>query len=101
MATLKAAGLIRSQRGAKGGYVLSRPPDKIKLSEVFDVFEGPVITVECVSNEKYCAKAEFVWQGSLVGDAAAITKRSAVDDLPGSDREIERPEDPIIKYKEE
>jgi len=57
MAALKSAGLVRSQRGAKGGYILASPPDKIKLSEVFDVFEGPVMTVECVGNENYCAKA--------------------------------------------
>ena len=57
MAALKSAGLIRSQRGAKGGYILANPPEKIKLSDVFDVFEGPVVTVECVSNEKYCNKA--------------------------------------------
>ena len=42
-------GLIRSQRGAKGGYILANPPEKIKLSDVFDVFEGPVVTVECVA----------------------------------------------------
>jgi Rrf2 family protein len=57
MAALKSAGLIKSQRGAKGGYILASPPDKIKLSEVFDVFEGPVVTVECVTNENYCTKA--------------------------------------------
>jgi len=57
MAALKSAGLVRSQRGAKGGYILASPPDKISLSEVFDVFEGPVVTVECVANENYCAKA--------------------------------------------
>jgi Rrf2 family cysteine metabolism transcriptional repressor len=57
MAALKSAGLIRSQRGAKGGYVLANPPEMIKLSDIFDVFEGPVVTVECVSNEKYCDKA--------------------------------------------
>jgi Rrf2 family transcriptional regulator, cysteine metabolism repressor len=66
MAALKSMGLIRSQRGAKGGYVLANPPEKIKLSDVFDVFEGPVITVECVSNEKYCKKtsdcvARYIW----------------------------------------
>ncbi len=57
MSTLKSAGLVRSQRGAKGGYILANPPDQIKLSEIFDVFEGPVVTVECVTNENYCAKA--------------------------------------------
>ncbi|MBN2019768.1 MAG: Rrf2 family transcriptional regulator [Sedimentisphaerales bacterium] len=57
MAALKSAGLIKSQRGAKGGYMLSKPPDKVKISDVFEVFEGPVMTVECVSNENYCARA--------------------------------------------
>jgi Rrf2 family cysteine metabolism transcriptional repressor len=57
MAALKSVGLIRSQRGAKGGYILANPPEKIKLSDIFDVFEGPVVTVECVTNEKYCNRA--------------------------------------------
>ncbi len=57
MAALKSAGLVRSRRGARGGYVLARPPAKIKLSDIFDVFEGPVVTVECVANENYCARA--------------------------------------------
>jgi Rrf2 family transcriptional regulator, cysteine metabolism repressor len=57
MSALKSTGLIRSQRGAKGGYVLANPPEKIKLSDVFDVFEGPVVTVECVANENYCSRA--------------------------------------------
>ena len=57
MAALKSAGLVRSQRGAKGGYVLANPPEKIKLTDVFDVFEGPVVTVECVANENYCSRA--------------------------------------------
>ena len=57
MAALKSAGLIRSQRGAKGGYILANPPEKIKLSDVFDVFEGPVVTVECVANDKYCNRS--------------------------------------------
>jgi len=58
MAALKSAGLVRSQRGARGGYILANPPEKIKLSDVFDVFEGPVVTVECVANENYCSRAE-------------------------------------------
>jgi Rrf2 family protein len=57
MATLKSARLVKSQRGAKGGYILASPPDKIKLSDIFDVFEGQVITVECVVNENYCGRA--------------------------------------------
>ena len=42
IAILKSAGLVTSIRGPKGGYVLSRPPAEIQLSEVFKVLEGPI-----------------------------------------------------------
>jgi len=58
MAALKSSGLIRSTRGAKGGYILANSPENIKLSDVFDVFEGQVVTVECVENDKYCKRSE-------------------------------------------
>ena len=51
---LKTAGLVRSIRGPYGGYVLARPPEEIKLSDVFRTLEGPVLTVECVENENVC-----------------------------------------------
>jgi len=57
MATLRSAGFVRSIRGAKGGYVLAKAPVQIKLSDVFNALEGPVITAECVENQNYCARA--------------------------------------------
>ncbi|MGD8785813.1 MAG: Rrf2 family transcriptional regulator [Phycisphaerales bacterium] len=54
MAVLKSAGLVRSIRGSKGGYILTRGPEQIKLSEAFHCLEGTVTTVECVGNEDYC-----------------------------------------------
>ena len=57
MAVLKSAGFIRSIRGAKGGYVLARPADEIRLNEVFHCLEGTVTTAECVEDEKYCQRA--------------------------------------------
>jgi len=56
MAILKSAGFVRSIRGPRGGYVLSQSPKEIKLSDVFDALEGPVVTAECVENETYCAR---------------------------------------------
>ena len=53
---LKAAGFVKSVRGAKGGYELAKPPDAIKLSDCFNSLEGPVITVECIEDEKICAR---------------------------------------------
>ena len=57
VAMLKTSGLVRSIRGPHGGYVLSKPPEEIKLSEVFRTLEGSVLTAECVENEGVCPKA--------------------------------------------
>lgn len=40
LATLRRSGLVRSQRGARGGYLLSREPWKITLLDVVDCIEG-------------------------------------------------------------
>jgi Rrf2 family protein len=40
LATLRRCGLVRSQRGAKGGYILAREPWKINLLEVMTCLEG-------------------------------------------------------------
>jgi Rrf2 family protein len=42
---LRHAGLVRSQRGAEGGYWLARPPEEITLAEVIRVVEGPIANV--------------------------------------------------------
>ncbi len=40
LATLRRGNLVRSQRGAKGGYVLGREPWKITLLDVINCLEG-------------------------------------------------------------
>ncbi len=79
VAILKAAGILKSVRGAKGGYVLAKPPSQITLSECFNCLEGAVVTVECLENENYCARADDcvmkqVW--SQVQDAIANVLQS-------------------------
>ncbi|MFM2072190.1 MAG: hypothetical protein RLZZ623_2453 [Actinomycetota bacterium] len=39
---LKGAGLVRSKRGVGGGYVLARPPEDIRLSEILAAVDGPI-----------------------------------------------------------
>ncbi len=51
---LKINKLVKSIRGAGGGYTLARPPEKIKLSEVLRALEGTCCLVECVEDEDYC-----------------------------------------------
>ncbi|NQT01889.1 MAG: Rrf2 family transcriptional regulator [Planctomycetes bacterium] len=57
MAMLKSAGIVRSVRGSKGGYILAKPPGQVKVSDCFQCLEGPVITTECVEDESYCERA--------------------------------------------
>ena len=39
---LKGAGLVRSKRGVGGGYVLARPAEEIRLSEIVSAVDGPI-----------------------------------------------------------
>jgi DNA-binding IscR family transcriptional regulator len=41
-ATLRRAGLLRSQRGVKGGYAFARPASEITVLEVVELLDGPV-----------------------------------------------------------
>ncbi len=66
IAMLKSGGLVRSVRGAKGGYILAKSPNQIKFGDVFDCLEGSVNTVDCIENQSYCARvadclARQVW----------------------------------------
>jgi Rrf2 family protein len=57
MAILRTTGFVKSLRGAKGGYVLAKAANQIKLSDVFGALEGPsAITVECLDDDSYCAR---------------------------------------------
>jgi len=48
---LLKAGLVRSHRGLKGGYLLSRPPEEITARSVLEVCEGPLSPVFCVDRK--------------------------------------------------
>lgn len=44
---LKAANILESREGVRGGYRLARKPEKILVREVLDVLEGPMSVSEC------------------------------------------------------
>lgn len=64
---LRNAGLVVSQRGAHGGYALSRPPETITVKDVIEAIEGKIAPVPCVreggacGRRKGCATTE-VWR---------------------------------------
>ena len=57
--SLKLAGLVKTIRGAHGGYILAKPPVQIKLSQVIKVLEGSLAPVECVDDPKICTRREL------------------------------------------
>jgi FeS assembly SUF system regulator len=51
---LQHAGLVRSVRGARGGYQLARPAASINAAEIIDAVEGPVALTECAGGAGNC-----------------------------------------------
>lgn len=45
---LSRAGLVSAERGASGGYRLTRPADRIAISDVIAAIEGPIALTACV-----------------------------------------------------
>lgn len=45
---LKRSGIIKSVRGAQGGYLLAETPDKISIRQILNALEGPLSPVSCV-----------------------------------------------------
>jgi Rrf2 family cysteine metabolism transcriptional repressor len=45
LVTLKKAGLVDSQRGAQGGYILARRPGRIAVLDILGILEGPLEVV--------------------------------------------------------
>ncbi|GHH97132.1 cysteine metabolism transcriptional regulator CymR [Neobacillus kokaensis] len=52
IAPLRNAGLVKSIRGAYGGYILSDVPSKITAGDVIRVLEGPITPVEGIEDEE-------------------------------------------------
>ena len=53
---LTRAGLLRSIRGAQGGYHLSRPAQEITVGMILRATEGDLAPAECVRNDVPCGR---------------------------------------------
>ena len=56
--SLRVSGLVKSTRGAHGGYELSKPPAHITLGEVIRSLEGPIEIVAC-TQDKVCTRKQL------------------------------------------
>jgi Rrf2 family protein len=49
--SLRDAGLVRSTRGAHGGYELAREPATVRMGEVLRALEGPIAPMICATDD--------------------------------------------------
>jgi Rrf2 family protein len=97
---LRRAGLVESKRGAQGGYVLTRPPDSMRVGEVYRVMEGPVAPMDCVSEdiaEQTCplidgCQTRPVWLKVRDSIVDAIDSMTLADLVSGNARSSHHPE---------
>jgi len=54
MQRLHKVGLVNSKRGPKGGFTLGQPAGTIRLLDVFESIEGPMVERECLLVEPMC-----------------------------------------------
>jgi Rrf2 family protein len=57
LTTLRRAGFIRSVRGPQGGHALVRDPRELRVSEVIEALEGPIMPSDCLDEESACMKS--------------------------------------------
>jgi len=53
---LRTAGLVKSVRGSKGGYLLAKPPSEVCLKDLVEILDGPIHLIECLNDPKVCQK---------------------------------------------
>lgn len=67
IASLRKEQLVRSVRGAQGGYMLTRPAAEITVGDVLRAVEDDLSLVSCLGDEDACARSggcptRVVWQ---------------------------------------
>ena len=86
--SLKKSGLVKSVRGAQGGYLLVKEPKDITVGDILIVLEGPVSLSDCVLDEDVCENSgkcvtKVVWEKMKKGieDVInSITLQDMIDD---------------------
>ncbi len=78
IAPLRNAGLVRSIRGAYGGYVLGDIPSKITAGDIIRVLEGPISPVEGIENEEPAKRELWMRIRDAVKD---VLDNTTVEDL--------------------
>lgn len=93
---LTRAGLVRSERGAHGGYRLAKAPGAISAAEIIDALEGPVAITECSGQASNCGLEENCSVGSS-WQQINLRIRHALADISLLELQQPRPDIPTFR----
>ncbi len=51
LSQLRRVGLVQSRRGAEGGYLMAKRPDRVTVGEIVKFMEGPQVPVACMADK--------------------------------------------------
>ena len=98
---LKHSGIVRTQRGAAGGYWLAHPPAEVSLADIFRAVEGPLANVrgefpETVEYQGAAKPLREVWIAVRANLRAVLETVTLADLVEGSlpDSIVELTQDP-------
>jgi Rrf2 family protein len=88
--TLNARGILTSFKGKGGGFALARAPEKIHLTDLIKILQGPVNLTECVFRTNVCPgirtcrlrKIILRLQKAVVAELKSITLASILKESP-------------------
>ena len=90
---LNKSGLLRTNRGYQGGYMLTKEPSKYTVREILTVTEGDLCPVSCLQYEpNNCPRADecmtlYVWKGlhkAITDYLDSVTLQDIIDNSLGS-----------------
>ncbi len=87
--TLVRGGVLRSQKGYGGGYMLAGDAAAVTLRQVVELIDGPFCVFECLVDERFCDKCDECRLRVKFAELqetmlAAMERTTLVDCLPAS-----------------
>lgn len=79
------AGIVLSHRGAKGGYALSRPPERISMRDIVTAVDGPIALTDCAGADDSACHLETLCPTSSAWKKINATIAAALGDLSLAD----------------
>lgn len=104
--SLKKAGLVKSVRGAQGGYLLSKDASEITVADILKILEGDMAFTECLLDSEACenfnsCSTRYVWEQikqAIENVTMSISLQDMIDDYNSN---FNYKENDIIKMMED